>query len=186
MTPAPSLLLLPLRTLPFERKSLLYISPQNSKAGLCRLDYRIAEFPRRIQDFAHQHAPLPSERNSLRQSHTALTSERAILTTSIAQCICALANTVPDSTLSNALSIVATALRVASLVSALSLPRLDLQTLSCHEGPVATSDRPTSSVHLPLTPPHLTLYLIHGTGPPPQRSYTQRFYSSGHPKAPSY
>lgn len=85
----------------------------DTSARIFDLDNRITEFNWRIQDLADRRAPLRGELDSLPQSHTTLTSGRALSIASTAQRICALADTFSDFILSHALPIVTAARRAA-------------------------------------------------------------------------
>lgn len=62
-------------------------------------DHRNTELTQRIQDLNDQRAPLMGKRNFLRHHYITCTSERALLVASTEEGVCALAETVLDSTM---------------------------------------------------------------------------------------
>lgn len=94
----------------------------DTSAYLSDLDDRITEFNGCIQDLTNQRSPLQDERDSLRNNYKAHTSESALFIVSTAYCIRALADTVPDSTSSHTLTMVATARTSGSHLPKLGLP----------------------------------------------------------------
>lgn len=120
------------------------------------MDHRITEVIQRTQDLTDQRAPQMGERGALRHSHTTFTTESALLIASTTQRICALADTVPVSTLGPALPIVTTARRVAPPSSGLSHHQHVYNSLP------AVPNTPSSTIDLcPLSPHLQNLPLTH-------------------------